>query len=81
MLNNICHKFLCVVTLFCCCAFSWADTIVLKEGQSLTGNILAEKENQLIIDIGVTVVTIPKEKILEYQYEVSSRPTTSISTV
>jgi serine protease Do len=68
MLNNISHKFLCIVAILCCCAFSWADVIVLKEGQSLTGNILAEKENQLIIDIGVAVVTIPKEKILEYQY-------------
>jgi serine protease Do len=68
MLNNVNHKFLCAVVLLCCCVFSLADTIVLKEGQSLTGNILAEKENQLIIDVGVAVVTIPKDKILEYQY-------------
>jgi serine protease Do len=68
MPKNISHKFLCTVALLLCCALSRADTIILKEGQSLTGNILAEKENQLIIDIGVTVVTIPKEKILEYQY-------------
>jgi serine protease Do len=40
----------------------------LKEGQSLTGNILAEKDNQLVIDVGAAVLTIPKEKILEYQY-------------
>ena len=45
-----------------CCG----DTIVLKEGQTLTGEILAEKENGLIIDIGVTVLTVPNEKILEY---------------
>ena len=45
-----------------------ADTIVLKEGQTLTGDILAEKDTQLIVDIGVTVVTIPKENILEYEY-------------
>ncbi len=52
----------------CTCALSWADTIVLKEGQSLRGDILAEKETQLIVDISVTVLTIPKEKILEYEY-------------
>ena len=52
----------------CCCGLCWADTIVLKEGQSLTGNILAEKDTQLIVDIGVAVLTIPKENILEYEY-------------
>lgn len=44
------------------------DTIVLKEGQTLTGDILAEKETLLYVDIGVTVLTIPKEDILEYEY-------------
>jgi len=50
------------------CALSWADTIVLKEGQTLTGRILAEKETQLYIDIGITVLAVPKEKILQYEY-------------
>ena len=68
MLKNIGHKRLCALVLFCTCALCWADTIVLKEGQRLTGDILAEKETQLIVDIGAAVLTIPKEKILEYQY-------------
>ena len=46
----------------------FGDTIVLKEGQKLTGNILAEKDTQLYVDIGVTVLTVPKEDILEYEY-------------
>src|SRR4030042_780161 len=68
MLKNISHKCVCAFLLLCTCALSWADKVVLKEGQSLTGNILAEKENQLIIDVGAAVLSIPKEKILEYQY-------------
>jgi serine protease Do len=44
------------------------DTIVLKQGQRLTGDILLEKEKVLYVDIGVTVLTIPKENILEYEY-------------
>lgn len=68
MLKNICHKCLCALLLLCSCALCWADTIILKEGQSLTGDILAEKETQLIVDIGAAVLTIPKEKILEYEY-------------
>lgn len=68
MPNNISYKCLCAIVLLCSCALSWADTIILKEGQSLTGDILAEKETQLIVDIGAAVLTIPKEKILEYEY-------------
>jgi serine protease Do len=45
-----------------------ADTIILKQGQRLSGDIIAEKENLLYIDIGVTVLAVPKEKILEYKY-------------
>jgi serine protease Do len=65
MLN---HKRLFAILLLCFCGLCSADTVVLKEGQRLTGDILAEKENQLIIDVGAAVLTIPKEKILQYQY-------------
>jgi serine protease Do len=68
MLKNISHRCFFAFLLLCICALCLADTVVLKEGQSLTGNILAEKDNQLVIDVGVAVLTIPKEKILEYQY-------------
>jgi len=44
------------------------DRIVLKEGQSLTGDIVAEKQDALYIDIGVTVLKIAKEDVLEYEY-------------
>ena len=54
--------------LLCSYALCCADTIVLKEGQRLTGDILAEKETQLIVDIGAAVLSIPKENILEYEY-------------
>ncbi len=47
----------------------YGDTVVLKEGQKLTGQILADNEKQAVIDIGVTVLAIPKEKILELQYD------------
>lgn len=59
---------LCALVLSCSCALCWADIIVLKEGQTITGEILAEKQTKLYVDIGITVLTIPKEKILEYKY-------------
>jgi serine protease Do len=45
-----------------------ADTIVLLEGQTITGRILVEKDAQLYVDIGVTVLAIPKTEILKYDY-------------
>jgi len=56
---------------FCVCDL-FADRIILKQGQTLTGDILAEKQTQLYLDIGLTVLTIPKEKILEYEYTETS---------
>jgi len=47
---------------------SSADTIVMLEGQTITGRILVEKDAQLFVDIGVTVLAIPKAEILKYEY-------------
>ncbi|MGD8499626.1 MAG: trypsin-like peptidase domain-containing protein [Phycisphaerales bacterium] len=62
------HTYLCVLVLLCSCGLCHADRIVLKEGQTITGDILVEKQTQLYVDIGITVLTIPKEKILKYEY-------------
>ncbi len=56
------------------CAAPWGtgcfgDVVILKGGQRLTGDILAEKESQLYLDIGVTVLSIEKGDVLEYRYE------------
>ncbi len=51
--------------LFCLAA----DTVILKQGQIITGDILAEKQNKIILDIGLTVLDIPKQEILDIKYE------------
>jgi len=45
-----------------------ADVVVLKGGQELKGDIVAQKHGKLYVDIGVTVVALPKEDVLEYHY-------------
>lgn len=67
-------SWLYIVVLLGYCAFCQADTIVLKQGQKLTGDIIAEKETSLYVDIGITVLKIPKEQILEYEYTKASEP-------
>lgn len=51
------------------CAACFGDVVILKGGQRLTGDILADKESQLYLDIGVTVLSIEKGDVLEYRYE------------
>ena len=60
--------FLGALVLFCLYGLCSADTIVLKGGQTLTGDILTEKEAVIYVDIGVDVLAIPKEQVLEYEY-------------
>ena len=44
------------------------DTVILKQGQTITGDILAEKQNKIFLDIGLTVLDIPKQEILDIRY-------------
>ena len=45
-----------------------ADTVTLKQGQVLTGDILAEKTDHIILDIGIDVLKINTENIENLQY-------------
>ena len=58
----------CALLLLAWCGLCPADRIILKEGQIITGDILTEKKDQIYIDIGITVLAVPKDKILEYEY-------------
>lgn len=49
-------------------AFSWAasalaDTIELKDKASISGKILSEKRDQVAVDVGYTVLVIPRNQI------------------
>jgi len=62
------NKWFCLALLACFTALCAADTIVLKDGKSVTGDILADKEEKLYVDMGITVLIIPKERVLKYEY-------------
>jgi serine protease Do len=53
-----------LLSFITCCS---ADTITLKDGKSITGDILADKDSKLYVDIGITVLTIPKDEILKQE--------------
>ena len=53
------------VLIYCGVQLAAADTVQLKEKASLTGKILAEKHDQIALDVGYTVLVIPRSQILD----------------
>ena len=49
--RNLKYTGLCIFIFLSSCTFCFADRIVLKEGQTITGDILTEKKDQIYIDI------------------------------
>jgi len=54
-----------------------ADVLVLKDKASLTGKILAEKRDQVFLDIGYTVLPIPRSQILKISRTDATEPSVS----
>ena len=54
-----------VLPLLVCCAagVASADTIQLKDKAAVTGKVLAEKSDALVVDVGYTVLVIPRSSI------------------
>jgi serine protease Do len=53
-------------TLVCCAAtVASADTLQLKDKASVTGKILTEKRDQVAVDVGYTVLVIPRDQIVK----------------
>src|ERR1044072_2092260 len=53
---------LLVAALVCVSALA-ADTLQLKDNATITGRILSEKPDQIAIDIGYTVLVVPRANI------------------
>jgi serine protease Do len=51
-----------------------AATVQLKDKASVSGTILAEKQNEVVIDIGYTVLVIPRNQILSLMKDGSATP-------
>ena len=49
--------------IFCALQAAPADTIQLKEKSAIVGKILSEKRDQVVVDIGYTVLVIPRNQI------------------
>ncbi len=48
------------------------STVQLKNGSSLRGDILAEKADRIVVDLGFTVVTVPRDEIEKISAEAAA---------
>ena len=56
----------------------WAfDTVQLKDDASITGRILAEKKDSIIVDVGYTVLSIPRTAVANTSHNVAAEPITN----
>ncbi len=72
-----------------CCLFSalillgmqtvLADTIQLKEKSAITGKILSEKRDQVAVDVGYTVLVIPRSQISKILKADDTEPMTKVA--
>lgn len=49
----------------CAAQGALADTVQLKDQASLNGKILAEKRDQIVVDMGYTVLVIPRDQVVK----------------
>lgn len=61
LMKNICTI---AAVLGCGVSLAPADTVQLKDAASITGKILAEKSDSLVVDMGFTVLQIPRAAII-----------------
>jgi serine protease Do len=50
--------------IFCAANFAFADTVQLKDSASVTGRILAEKADSVVVDVGYTVLVVPRSSVM-----------------
>jgi serine protease Do len=67
--------------ILCVSNFASADTIQLKDKAAVTGKILAEKSDSIVVDLGYTVLVVPRNAVTKISRanEVLSPATSGVS--
>src|SRR5258706_11793898 len=58
-------RIITVLVLLASITLGSAETIQLRDKTSVTGKILAEKKDQLVVDLGFTVLVVPRNQIVK----------------
>ena len=66
--------------LFCAgLVVAFGDSVQLKDKNAITGKILAEKSDSVVVDIGYTVLVIPRNQILKTSRTDETLPVTKVA--
>src|SRR5437899_5122722 len=65
----MCVRYLALGALLCGLASAPAEVIQLKEKAIVSGRVLAEKRDQVVVDLGFTVLAIPRNQIVKISKE------------
>jgi serine protease Do len=63
--------------IFCAASVACADTIQLKDKAAVTGKILVEKPDSIVVDVGYTVLVVPRNSITKISKANEILPTTT----
>jgi serine protease Do len=55
----------CLALVFCAAQIAGADTVQLKGQNAVTGKILVEKPDSVVVDVGYTVLVIPRSEVMK----------------
>ena len=67
--------FALAVLLFCGLRLACADVIQLKDQAAVTGKILAERPDSIVVDVGYTVLVVPRNVIANISKSGNAAPT------
>ncbi|HWF19469.1 MAG TPA: trypsin-like peptidase domain-containing protein, partial [Verrucomicrobiae bacterium] len=72
-----------ICSAICVCAAHgvFSDTIQLADKAALTGKILAEKHDQVVMDVGYTVLVIPRDSIVKISKSGDSQAATVVASL
>ena len=62
------------IVLLAAMPLGFAETLQLKDKSSVTGKILAEKKDQVVVDLGFTVLVVPKNQVVKISGEEAPPP-------
>ena len=75
--NRMWKHSLCLLAFLGCSAYGAFDQLQLKDHAAISGKILAEKQDQVIVDIGYTVLMVPRDRISKIIHAAEAKPTKS----
>src|SRR6185295_16670861 len=60
--------------LVCASPLAFADTLQLKDNSAITGKVLAEKRDAVAVDVGYTVLVVPRANIAKISRDEDAEP-------